>query len=92
LRAAADLAIDAAAVAAARDRLPANVDHSIARVFLEMAQTALAGDDAAARRNGAYIVSDVLPAYHAALVEPTRRMTTAPDPVVTVTLVRWPFT
>ena len=92
LRGAPDTAIDAAALTAASDRLPPSVDHSIARVFLEMAETALSGDDAAARRNAANVVTDVLPAYHDALAAPAKRTTTTADPVVTVTLVRWPFT
>ena len=92
LRGAADVPVDEAIVANARQRLPSSVDHSIARVFVEMAETALGSDDAAARRNAGNIVSDVLPAYHAALAAPARRTTTTADPVVTLTLVRWPFT
>jgi hypothetical protein len=92
LRAGADVAADAAALASARARLASTVDHSLARVFLEMAETALAGEDATARRNAANIISDVLPAYHAALTAPARRTLTAAKPLVTLTLVRWPFT
>ena len=92
LRKAADTPADATALAQATARLAAGVDHSIARVFLEMAATALAGDDAAQRRNAGYILADVLPAYHAALARPSRTTTAASDPDVTITLVRWPFT
>lgn len=83
---------DDAALGNARARLAADVDHSIARVFVEMAETALTTDDASQRRNAGVIVADVLPAYHAALTRASREATSAATPVVTVTLVRWPFT
>ena len=92
LRGAADESIAADALAAAAARLTPDVDHSVARVFVEMAETGLASQDSTLRRNAAAIVADVLPAYHAALSPETRSTTTAVDPAVTITLVRWPFT
>lgn len=83
---------DDAALTSARARLSEGVDHSIARVFVEMAETALTSDDAAQRRNAGVIVGDVLPAYHAALMRASRETTSAATPAVTITLVRWPFT
>ena len=92
LRGAADESNVADALATAVSRLTPDVDHSIARVFVEMAEAALASTDSTLRRNAAAIVADVLPAYHAALRPETRSTTTAVDPAVTITLVRWPFT
>ena len=65
-------------------------DHSIGRLFLESAQAALASPDSGAPPAGP-IVSDVLPRYFAAL-EPARPAPPLPNPRVTVTLVRWPYT
>ena len=78
-----------------RARLAADgIDHSIARIFLESA----AGDlESAASKPGAApalavsIVTEVLPRYFAAL-GPAPRVPPRPDPVATVTLVRWPYT
>lgn len=92
LRGAADESIGGDALAAAASRLTPDVDHSIARVFVEMAEAALATTDSTLRRNAAAIVADVLPAYHDALRPETRSTTAAVDPAVTITLVRWPFT
>jgi hypothetical protein len=82
-------------LAAARALLAAGqTDHSIARIFLESAEGDL---DAAAAKPGtapvlaAAIVTEVLPAYTAALA-PAPCATPRPDPVATVTLVRWPYT
>lgn len=67
-------------------------DVSLGRLFLEIAQ-----DDRAAAApgqstaNAAAVVSDVLPRYFAAL-EPAKPEPPRPDPLITVTLVRWPFT
>ena len=83
---------DSAAIAVAASRLTPDVDHSIARIFVEMAEAGVASDDPARRRQAADIVADVLPAYHGALRPETRSTTTAVDPAVTITLVRWPFT
>jgi hypothetical protein len=92
LRKTGEIAADDAAINSARSRLSAGVDHSIARVFVEMAETALASDDAAQRRNAGVIVGEVLPAYHAALTSGSRETTDVAAPAVTITLVRWPFT
>lgn len=59
------------------------VDHSLGRLFLELSQ------DNPARAQ--VITGDVLPRYFAAL-EPARPATPGPEPRVTVTLVRWPYT
>ena len=92
LRPAGHASTDSAAIAAAAGRLPSDVDHSIARVFVEMAEAGVASEDPARRRQAADIVADVLPAYHGALRPETRSTTTTVDPAVTITLVRWPFT
>ena len=81
----------ASALADARAALPAGADHSIAQLFVEMAEAALQGSTEAARRGAALIVGDVLPAYHAAL-RPASATTAADAAAVTITLVRWPFT
>jgi hypothetical protein len=67
-------------------------DHSIGRIFLETAQADLAhpapgGSPAAA----GVIAADVLPRYFDAL-QPARPEPRRPEPQVTVTLVRWPYT
>lgn len=68
------------------------LDHSLGRLFLEMAQA-----DVAAAKPGTpppsavLIAGDVLPRYFAAL-EPARPAAEKPQPQVTVTLVRWPYT
>ncbi|HEX7253998.1 MAG TPA: hypothetical protein VF376_14035, partial [Thermoanaerobaculia bacterium] len=67
-------------------------DDSIGRIFLEAAQADLAhpaagGTPAAA----AAIAADVLPRYFDAL-SPARPEPRRPEPQVTVTLVRWPYT
>ena len=92
LRKAAEMPADEKALADARTQLPADVDHSIARVFVEMAEAAFAGSDATQRRNAGFIVQDVLPAYHAALARAKTTTVVVTDPDVTITLVRWPFT
>jgi hypothetical protein len=78
-------------LAGARAALPAGTDHSIAQLFIEMAEAALQGSTDAVRRGAALIVGDVLPAYHAAL-RPAASTTAADPAAVTITLVRWPFT
>jgi hypothetical protein len=83
---------DAARIAEARERLGAGTDHSIAQLFVEMAEAAAESQDAAMKQNAAAILIDVLPAYHAALARPARDTTVAVKPAVTITLVRWPFT
>jgi hypothetical protein len=88
LRSAAPSAPGAEAVAGQlRDletRLSADdVDHSLGRLFLETAQAEPA--------KAGTIANDILPRYFAAL-EPARPQPAAPEPEVTVTLVRWPYT
>jgi len=60
-----------------------DVDHSLGQLFIEMAR---ANPDTAAA-----IATDVLPRYFAA-IEPARSEPPQPEPRVTVTLVRWPYT
>jgi hypothetical protein len=70
----------------------AGLDHSIGRLFLEIAQAELGGADAAQGATAASaIAGDVLPRYFAAL-EPAAPEKPRPEPRVTVTLVRWPYT
>ena len=80
----ADPQVNTQLIADARKQLSAGVDHSIANLFLEMAE---------ASANASTILADVLPAYRAA-TSPVASTTTATaaDPAVTITLVRWPFT
>lgn len=59
------------------------VDHSLGRLFLETAQAESA--------KAALIADDIFPRYFAAL-EPARPQPPRPEPEVTVTLVRWPYT
>jgi hypothetical protein len=59
------------------------IDHSIGRLFLETAQAEPA--------TATIIATDVLPRYFAAL-EPAPPEAPQPAPLVTVTLVRWPYT
>ncbi len=66
------------------------VDHTIGRTFLESAQAELDEKKPALERAPA-IVSEVLPAYFAAL-SPARPAPPRPPARVTVTLVRWPYT
>jgi hypothetical protein len=71
------------------------VDHSIARLFVEAARADLANPaapvPAGAPSAASLIAADVLPRYFAAL-EPARPREVTTAPVVTVTLVRWPYT
>lgn len=60
-----------------------DVDHSLGRLFLEIAQ--------AEPESAAAIADHVLPRYFAAL-EPAPAQAPKPAPQVTVTLVRWPYT
>jgi hypothetical protein len=66
------------------------VDHSIGRMFLEAAQADLAAPESDAAVASA-VASDVLPLYFAAL-ETAPPKAARPEPRVTVTLVRWPYT
>ena len=85
-------AADERGIADARARLTGGTDHSIAQLFVEMAQAGIASEDAALRRNAATILADILPAYHAATGRAMTTAATHADPAVTITLVRWPFT
>jgi hypothetical protein len=67
------------------------LDHSIGRLYLEMAQAHLEGGQAAGAANAVAIVDDVLPRYFTAL-GPAPRAVPRPAPMVTVTLLRWPYT
>jgi len=70
----------------------ANVDHSIGRLFLEVAGSDLQDSSAAATHSVAAAIAEVvLPRYLAAL-EPAGPRAAPPAPEVTVTLVRWPYT
>jgi len=68
-----------------------DVDHSIGRLFLEMARADLEATGPTAGATAAAVTSDVLPRYFAAL-EPAAPQPPQTPPRVTVTLVRWPFT
>ncbi len=81
-----------ARVAAARASLPATADHSIAELFLQLADEGLAGSVEAQRRGAAAVLDDVVPAYLSAIEAPSATTTTADQAAVTITLVRWPFT
>jgi hypothetical protein len=67
------------------------VDHSLGRLFLELAQASRAVGAPDELAVAGVIAEDVLPRYLAALQPPTPRPT-PPSPEVTVTLVRWPYT
>jgi hypothetical protein len=73
------------------------IDHSLGRLFLEIAHAGLeeppagAGAAEAGPARAAAIADDILPRYLAAL-EPARPRAPRPEPRVTVTLVRWPYT
>jgi hypothetical protein len=67
------------------------VDHSLGRLFLEIAQEAQAGGSPQDEATAAAIAGDVLPRYFAAL-EPAKPVPSPSGPRVTVTLVRWPYT
>lgn len=85
-----DLRARLSGLAARLDR--GKADHSIARLFVEVAEADLAehAQDGAAP-SAAAVADDVLPRYFAALT-PARPLPPAPAPRVTVTLVRWPYT
>jgi hypothetical protein len=67
------------------------VDHSIARLLIETAQDDLDTDGPARGAVAAAIADDVLARYLAAL-EPAPTRPPRPEPRVSVTLVRWPYT
>jgi hypothetical protein len=68
-------------------------DHSLARVFLDRVAMELEkpSPEAPGLAASAAILESVVPAYRAALA-PSAPMTPAPEALVTVRLVRWPFT
>ncbi len=71
---------------------PGEVDHTLGRLFLEIAQADLAGSTADTASAVAIAVDiDVLPRY-LALFGPAPPTREKPTPRVTVTLVRWPYT
>ncbi len=69
------------------------LDHSLGRLFVEAAQAASSSSapPAAGTPPAWPIVTDVLPRYFAAL-EPAPSAPARSAPLVTVTLVRWPYT
>jgi len=67
-----------------------NRDHSIGRFFLQVAGADLAIPDSS-HTTALVVAEEVLPLYLAAL-QPARPVAARPAPVVTVTLVRWPYT
>ena len=79
-------------IAEARKALGTAADHSIAELFLQLAEEALAGGSDAQRRNAAAILEDVIPAYRGAIAPAASTTTSASASQVTITLVRWPFT
>jgi len=79
-------------VAEARRTLGGTVDHSIAEMFLQLADEGVSGDVPAQRRGAAAALDEVLPAYFAAVAPPPSLTAPAPAAQVTITLVRWPFT
>ena len=70
----------------------AGVDHSVGRLFLELAEAdlAAAGPDHPPTAAAA-VLDEVLPRYFESLAPPRPEPPAAP-PQVTVTLVRWPYT
>jgi hypothetical protein len=76
----------------ARKALPAGMDHSIAELFLQLAEEGVVGSVPAQRRGAAAALEDVIPAYLRAIAPSTIVTAAVPHSNVTVTLVRWPFT
>lgn len=82
-----------AALHALAARLGGGLDHSLGRLFLEVAQADLEDTSAAATHaTAAAVAGEVLPRYFAALEAAPRATPAAAAPQVTVTLVRWPYT
>jgi hypothetical protein len=92
LRGAAASDASALRIADARSSLSSGVDHSIADIFLQLAEEGLSSSVPAQRRGAAAALDDVLPAYRAAIAAPSTTTAAASTAQVTVTLVRWPFT
>jgi hypothetical protein len=72
-------------------RFSAGGDHSLGRVFLELADAELLANPNGGAATAAAIVNDVLPRYFAAL-QPAPPSPPRAEPLATVTLVRWPYT
>jgi len=96
--------LDAAAQAAAKDEIAAALhrldssprDDSVARIFVERAQSQVAHADGSAPsadewRSAQVIAEQVLPAYYDTL-KPAAPLKQAAGKTATVTLVRWPYT
>ena len=66
-------------------------DDSIGRLFVEAARDETEGGEGRSPATAAILASDVLPRYFVAL-EPAKPVAPKPEPRVTVTLVRWPYT
>jgi hypothetical protein len=79
-------------IAETRRSLPAGVDHSVAELFLQLAEEGVAGAVPAQRRGAAATIEDVIPAYLRAIAPASTTTAVTPDALVTLTLVRWPFT
>ena len=75
-----------------RKGLPPGLDHSIAELFLQLAEEGVAGNVPAQRRGAAAALDDVIPAYVRAISPPTTTAASTAPSEVTITLVRWPFT
>jgi hypothetical protein len=77
---------------AARARLSAGEDHSIAELFLEFGGEGLSSDNADLHRGAAAVIDDVIPAYLAAISPTAAPTLSSARAASTITLVRWPFT
>ena len=82
-----------ALIAGARQSLGTGTDHSIAEMFLQLAEEGLSPAATPAQRRGATSVVDaVLPAYVRAIGRAAADTAPTAAAQVTITLVRWPFT
>ena len=81
-----------AQIAEARQALPAGVDHSIAELFLQLAEEGTTSTVPAQRVGSGAVLDVVLPAYLRAIGRDARSSTAPLAADVTITLVRWPFT
>jgi hypothetical protein len=79
-------------VQALRARLAGRTDHTVAQLFVDLAEAWSTGTDQALRRSAALVADEVIPAYFAALGPPVTSTTEAAEAAVTITLVRWPYT
>ena len=75
-----------------RKSLRAGFDHSIAELFLQLAEEGVAGNVPPQRRGAAAAIEDVIPAYLRAIAPAATATAAAAHSDVTITLVRWPFT